>query len=428
MNESKRCGCDEYESLNRRQFLSRSITSAAALASAPAWLPRVSFAQSENSARDVMVSVFLRGGGDGLTLCVPHGDNAYYTARPSLAIPQPDSSSPNAATDLDGFFGLAPAMAPLAPAFNAGDLLIVHATGSQDTTRSHFDAMKFMEVGKPRDPSLATGWLGRHLLTTAPVDPSALMRAIGISPGLQQTLVGAPLALPVPDPSAFTIFGDNGSADERVAALAAMYQSTEEPLVTSAQNTASVVALLDAIDFDGYVPAGGAQYPETGFGMALKSTAALIKADLGLEAVALDKGGWDTHNAQDPIGGQMFGLMSDLAAGLEAFHLDLIANGNRNVVLTCKSEFGRTVRQNASLGSDHGHGNVMFAMGQRIAGGSVLANWPGLEDGELYEGQDLDVTIDYRDILAEIVQSLLDNNDLSFVFPDFTPTFRGVTT
>ncbi len=428
MHDKNKCGCEEYRSLSRRQFLSRSLTSAAALASAPAWLPRVSFAESENSARDVMVSVFLRGGGDGLSLCVPHGEDAYYDARPNLAIPRPDSGSPNAATDLDGFFGFAPAMASLAPAFNAGDLLVVHATGSQDETRSHFDAMKFMEVGKPRDASLATGWLGRHLLTVAPVDASALMRAIGISPGLQQTLVGAPLALPVPEPSEFTIFGDDGSADERVAALTSMYQATEEPLATSAANTAAVVALLDAIDFEGYVPAGGAEYPATEFGMALKSTAALIKADLGLEAVAIDKGGWDTHDDQDPLGGQMFGLMSDLAAALEAFHLDLIANGNRNVVLTCKSEFGRNVRQNASLGTDHGHGNVMFAMGQRIAGGTVLTNWPGLADGQLYEGQDLDVTIDYRDILAEIVQNLLDNNDLSFAFPDYTPTFRGVTT
>jgi uncharacterized protein (DUF1501 family) len=428
MNDHRPCGCNEYQSLSRRQFLSRGVASAAALASAPAWLPRVSFAQSENSARDVMVSVFFRGGADGLSLCVPHGEDAYYNARPTLAIPRPDSGSPNAAVDLDGFFGFAPAMAALVSAFDAGDLLVVHATGSQDETRSHFDAMKFMEVGKPRDPNLATGWLGRHLLTVTPSDSSALLRAIGISPGLQQTLVGAPLALPVPDPDEFTIYGNDATASERVAALANMYQTTEEPLVTSAENTAAVIALLDAIDFQGYTPAGGAEYPNSEFGMALKSTAALIKADLGLEAVAIDKGGWDTHLNQEPLDGHMFGLMSDLAAALAAFHLDLIANGNRNVVLTCMSEFGRNVRQNASQGTDHGHGNCLFAMGQRVAGGAVLTNWPGLEAGQLYEGQDLDVTIDYRDILAEIVQNLLDNNDLSFVFPDYTPTFRGVTT
>lgn len=428
MNQNLTCGCHEYNALSRRQFLSRGVLSAAALASAPAWLPRVSFAQSENSARDIMVSIFLRGGGDGLTLCVPHGEDAYYDLRPALAIPRPDSGSPNAAIDLDGFFGFAPAMTALVPAFNAGDLLIVHATGSQDETRSHFDAMKFMEVGKPRDSSLVTGWLGRHLLSIDPIDANALIRAVGISPALQQTLAGAPDALPIPDPSEFNIFGDENTAHERIVTLASMYQATQEPLATAAANTAAVIQLLDSIDFDGYTSSGSVEYPASEFGMALKATAALIKADVGLEAVAIDKGGWDTHDSQDPIGGQMFGLMSDLAAGLAAFHDDLIANGTRNVVLTCKSEFGRTAHQNASLGTDHGHGNVLFALGQRIAGGAVLTNWPGLEDEQLYEGQDLDVTIDYRDILAEIVQNLLDNNDLGFVFPDYTPTFQGVTT
>ena len=138
MHNKDSCGCDEYRSLSRRQFLSRGMLSAAALAGAPAWLPRVSFAQSENTERDIIVSLFLRGGGDGLSLCVPHAEDAYYDARPNLAVPRPDSGGANAAVDLDGFFGFAPAMAPLTDAFNAGDLLVVHATGSQDCRMPEF--------------------------------------------------------------------------------------------------------------------------------------------------------------------------------------------------------------------------------------------------------------------------------------------------
>lgn len=426
MNNESIKGCEEYKSLSRRQFLSRSLTSAAALASAPAWLPRVTFAQSASS-RDILLSIFLRGGGDGLTLCVPHGEDAYYAARPTIAIPRPDSGSANAAADLDGFFGFAPAMTPLLGAYTANDLLVVHATGSMDQSRSHFDATSFMEAGKPRDPSLMTGWLGRHLLTSPALDSSTLLRAIGISPGLQQTLAGAPLALPVPNPDQFTVFGDPTSADERVAALADMYLATDEPLATSAQNTAAVIALLDAIDFEGYVPGGGAVYPDSEFGMAMKSAAALIKAEVGLEAIAVDKGQWDTHDSQDPIGGQMYNLMTDFAQALSAFHADIIDGTSHNVTAVCMSEFGRMRDENASGGTDHGHGNVMFALGKNINGGQVLTNWPGLETEQLFEGQDLEVTTDYRDILAEIVQNRLGNTDLGFVFPDYTPTFQGVT-
>lgn len=426
MSAHEACGCPEYRRLSRRRFLAGAGGTAAAFA-VPAWLPRVAYAQDYCSTRDVIVSIFLRGASDGLTICVPHAEDAYYTARPTLAIPRPDSSDPNRATDLDGFFGIPPALTPLLPAWQAGNLLFVHACGSTDPSRSHFDAQRFMEVGKPADSQLFTGWLGRHLFSVAPKTPGAVLRAVGIGYALQRTLQGAPAALPIPNLDTFGLTGNAATAAARRDALDDMYQLVADPLKAAATTTQVTIDLLDTIDFTGYVPAGGAVYPEGGFGLALKSTAALIKADVGVEAVAIDRGGWDTHNNQGSISGTMNTLMADLAAGLAAFHADIWAANGRNVTVVIMSEFGRRLDENGSLGTDHGHGNAMLLLGNNIAGGRVLAQWPGLSPGQLFEQRDLQVTIDFRDVLAEIVQYRLGNSSLPFVFPDYTPTLRGVT-
>ncbi|MBK7403334.1 MAG: DUF1501 domain-containing protein [Phycisphaerales bacterium] len=421
------CGCTEYLDVSRRQFLGLGGAAALSAALAPAWLPRVSYARpGRPTARDILVSIFLRGGADGLTLCVPHGDPDYYNARPTINIPRPDGGDQFAATDLDGFFGLAPAMASLLQPYLAGHLLFVHATGSVDTTRSHFDAMHFMEVGKPRDPALFTGWIGRHLLTVPPLDADALVRAIGVSNGLPRSLVGAPRSLPFPDLDDSSLNGREETKDERLEAIGDMYGHAGSLLRASAESTINTLALLDAIDFAGYIPAHGAVYPDSEFGYSLKCCAALIKARVNVEALTLDLGSWDTHESQGPRDGYMAYLMADFAGALAAFHLDVITDGP-DVTLAAMSEFGRVVAENGSRGCDHGHGNVMMLMGRHIAGGRVLSQWPGLNPDLLYEGQDLAITIDYRDILAEIVQNRLANSDLPFVFPDFTPTFRGVT-
>lgn len=427
MTSNKNGGCTEYLDLSRRNFLGIGAGAVAAGAIAPLWLPRIAYARSGATPRDVLISVFLRGGADGLTLCVPHGDEDYYSARPQINIPRPDSGDPARAVDLDGFFGLPQAMAPLTDAYANGKLLLVHATGSVDETRSHFDAMHFMEVGKPRDPALYTGWVGRHLITVPPLDDEAAVRAIGISTGLQRHLVGAPRALPFPDLDDSGLNGRPQTRDERLAAIGDMYERGPDLLRGSAENTINTMALLDAIDFANYQPANGAVYPESYFGYSLKSAAALIKAQVGVEAVSLDLGGWDTHESQQPREGYMAYLMADLAQTLAAFHLDVIGEG-LPVTLVTMSEFGRVVAENGSQGTDHGHGNVMMLMGNNIAGGQVMADWPGLHPDLLFQGQDLEITIDYRDILAEVVQNRLANADLGFVFPDFDPTFRGVTT
>jgi len=416
--------CDEYRQLSRREFMARGTATAVAL-SVPAWLPRVTYAQSASS-RDVLISIFLRGGADGLSLVPPFAEPSYYTLRPTLAIPPPGSPA-NAALNLDNFFGFPPAMAALLPAFQAGQLLVVHACGSTDPTRSHFDAQFFMEIGKPGDLNVVTGWLGRHLASLPPMRVDAALRGIGFNYGLPQTLVGAPDTLPIPDPANFGLSGSSSTRAQRLAWLGTAYQTERDPLRTAALNTQRTITALSALNINGYVPAGGAVYPGGSFGAALRSTAALIRADMGIEAVQIDLGGWDTHSAQGPINGGMAVTMQQFAQAIGAFHADMVgANRITNVTLVATSEFGRVARENASQGTDHGHGNAMFVLGGAVRGGRVLTAWPGLAAGQLYQNQDLQVTIDYRDILAETVLRRLGNTNLDLVFPGYTPTMRGV--
>jgi uncharacterized protein (DUF1501 family) len=453
MSDNPSCACPEYYELSRRRFMQMTAGSAAALAAA-SWLPRISLAQSHRSGgRDVMVTIFLRGAADCLTMVAPYNDANYQNARPTLRVAAPDDpvaaanqkgiAINNAVTPGGTAFCLAPALAPLAPIYNTDQkLLIVHATGSTNSTRSHFDGQRYMETGKPGDNALFSGWLGRHLMSVSPpMDSNGLLRAIGIADGLQRALVSGPLTLPIPNPASYTLSGTSSSVTTRKTALMDMYGLTVDPVKGAAQTAIDTINLLGSIGFGSYVPAGGAVYPSTGvgtsFGNALKSTAALIRAGIGLEAVAIDLGGWDNHTGQRPFQGTnttntMYGYMEALANGLAAFYKDLTsAPGAPNFIVTVMSEFGRRLAQAGTLGSgdegtDHGHGTAMFVMGPAVAGGRVLTNWPGLGPGQLFQNLDLNVTIDYRHILAEIVANRLGNTNLSTVFPGFTPQFQGV--
>jgi uncharacterized protein (DUF1501 family) len=420
-------GCPEYQRLSRRGFMAAAGLSAAAFA-APSWLPRVAFAKDyRSSMRDVIISIYLRGASDGLTMLVPHADNNYYTLRPTLAIPRPDSGQANRATDLDGFFGLPPAMTALIPAYQAGKLCFIHACGSTDPSRSHFDAQRFMEVGKARDPSLATGWLGRHLANIPPLDPAGPLRAVGISTGLMRTLVGSPEALPIPNLAAFDLGGASGTKLPRRIALSDMYNGVDDPVKAAGVTTLQTIDALAAINFPSYVPSGGAAYGTSSFGNTMKSVAALLKAQIGVEAVAVDIGGWDTHSNQGVITGSMANLMTSLSQVLAAFYTDMSNGASQpSYVVVAMSEFGRRPAENGSFGTDHGHGNCMLVMGPGVVGGRVVRQWPGLAPDQLYQGLDLNVTIDYRDILAEICQNRLGAPDLSVIFPQYSPTFRGI--
>lgn len=413
-------GCAEYRDLSRRQFVGLSAGLVAA-AVAPSWLPRVAYAQSDNSKRDVMVSIFLRGGLDSLSMCVPFTEQAYYDLRPTIAIAPPDAGAGVRALDLDGSFGFAPSMGGLIDAYRDGGLLVVHACGLPASNRSHFDAMHFMEVGEADPPpSTFTGWLGRHLASTAPSMRDGVLRAVGIGYGLQRTLVGAPRALPISDLADFGFEGSGSTRRERKLVLEEIYRYATEPLRTSASDTFRTVDTLNRINFSKYKPKGGARYPDSEFGYSLESVAALIKAEVGVEAVAMDLDGWDTHDFQGNVDGYMMYLLQDLADSLGAFYRDLEASNVRNVVTVAMSEFGRNAFENGSQGTDHGYGGLMLAMGSSIKGGRVLTKWPGLEAGDLYEEQDLQITIDYRDILTEILTKRMGNTNYRKVFQDST--------
>lgn len=432
--------CPEYAELSRRQFMA--VTSAATLAAAaaPAWLPRVSLASSYRSTmRDTVISVFLRGAADGLTLCTPYTESNYYTQRPTLGIPRPDSTAtfklldlPNSSNPAPGGgtvqFGIPPQMQPLLEPYLAGKLAFVHACGLNDPSRSHFDAQRFMEVGKARDLTLGTGWLGRHLSVTDPASPGAILRGVGISTGLQRSLVGAPQTLPIPNLDTFGLTGSSSTVVQRTNALRDMYNVVQDPVHAAALNTIQTIDLLNTIDFVHYTPAGGATYPSNTLGIAMKSVAALIKAQVGIEAVAIDVGGWDTHQNQGittPTG-QMSVLMTSVAQSLGAFFRDMTTGTAPTFSLVAMSEFGRRLQENGSAGTDHGHANAMIVMGNAVRGGRVLTQWPGLNPGQLFENLDLNVTIDYRDILAEILMDRAGNPDLTSTFPGYTPTLRGI--
>ena len=426
------CGCQEYRDLSRRQFVGAAAGGSMAAVAAnyyPAWLPKVVLAESSAAARDVILSVFMRGGADGLTLCVPFGDPAYYTGRTTIAVPRPDATAATKGIALDNFFAFPQAMSGLMAAFNAKDLLVVHATGQFNTSRSHFDAQRYMEVGKPNDTSLVTGWLGRHLATVPPLRSNAPLRALGLSSGLPKTLVGAPKTLPIANPATYTVAGTAATAASRLAFLQTDYAAASEPVHAAALDATNTVALLANVGIAAYRPANGAVYPTSNFGNALRSVAALIKADIGIEAAQVDIGGWDTHSGQDPLAGSMYRTMLDFSNSLAAFYADVVTTATTTgVTAVAVSEFGRNARENGSAGTDHGRGTVMFAMGKNIAGGRVMVNnWPGLARENLEAGQDLKVTIDYRDILAEIVQNRLGSTNLDLVFPGWTATVRGAT-
>lgn len=410
-------GCSDYAALTRRRLLQGGALGAATMA-----LPRAAFARAGGN-RDVLVLVFLRGGMDGLTLCAPYADSHYYTHRPTLAVPPPGQA--NGAVDLDGFFGLAPSAAALLPSFVAGDLAIVHTAGSTDPTRSHFDAMKFIEGGVPNQNAggISTGWLARHLLSVSPAGTNSV-RALALDALLPFSMAGSEAVLSVPDPSSFDFGGWNNTASARRQLLTTLYESAPEPQRSGALATLAMIDVLAAIDFASYAPSGGAVYPATDFGTSLMQTAALIKANIGLEAIEVDYGGWDHHTQMGPLSGQLAGMLGDLTQSLAALRLDLGSTMDR-VTVVVHSEFGRRVDQNGSAGTDHGRGTCMLVMGGNVNGGQVYRNWTSLATNQL-DNFALPVRIDYRDVLFEVLDRRMGGTDLGFVFPNHTPTALGV--
>lgn len=411
--------------LTRRSFLQSAAVLSGAVAW-PAWMPRLAFAPAQTAPRgDTLVVVFLRGAADALNLIVPHGEAAYYALRPTLNIPRPDEArakTTQRAIDLDGFFGLHPALAPLLPVWQAGQLAAVHACGAPDESRSHFKAMALMERGVDDERGPASGWIGRHLATLNTGNPSPL-RAVGLGALPQRSLSGPVPISALRSIADFHLGGNPQAVAHMRSALAALYGGAD-PLSALGQETLEILDTLQTLDPLAYSPSAKALYPETEFGLGLKQVAMLMKAEVGLEVAAIDLGGWDTHFAQGGSEGLMATLLAELGAGLAAFHADTLDYAGRLTVVVM-SEFGRRAQENASLGTDHGHGSVMLLMGGHVRGGQVHGQWPGLADGQLMGPGDLAVTTDYRDVLAEVCAKRLNNPALVDIFPNYAVTLRG---
>jgi uncharacterized protein (DUF1501 family) len=403
--------------VSRRIFLKNSALAMVGVGAAPAWLGRAAYGSEPGKRKKILVTVFQRGAADGLNVVVPYGDPGYYALRPNIAIPKKD------VVELDGMFGLHPALKPLKPIFDAKQLAVVEAVGSPDPTRSHFDAQDYMESGTPGRKATADGWLNRALpLENGPISP---VRAVSLGTNLSRTLRGKNPAVAVSNLSEFQIRDTNSSNT-----FEGMYSATLDKVMNgTGRETFDAVKILQGVQKGTYTPAGGAQYPGGRFGQSMQQIARLIKADVGVEVAFADMGGWDTHVNEvgaTPTVGPMANLLTEFGQAIAAFYQDL-GDRMQDVVLVTMSEFGRTARENGNRGTDHGHANVMFVMGGDVKGGRIYGDWPGLAGEQLYEGRDLNLTTDFRDVLGELVTTHLGNREVARVFPNYQqPKFRGL--
>jgi uncharacterized protein (DUF1501 family) len=400
---------------SRRIFLRNGALALAGTAAIPAFLTRAVMAATEDAKADGkrLVVVFQRGAADGLNIVVPWREENYYKMRPSIAIPQ------SRVIDLDGFFGLHPAMASLAPLYSQGHLAIVHATGSPDGSRSHFDAQDFMESGTPGVRSTRDGWLNRALQgeDARRLQQHTAFRAVAMGADVPRTLAGKVPALAMTNVRDFAVGGRGAKPAVASSAFEAMYDQSSDTLLHSAgDETFEAIKMLRATDPAHYQASPDANYASNVFANNLKQIAQLMKANLGVEAAFTDIGGWDTHQNQGAADGQLAGRLREFSDGIAAFWRDM-GDDAENITLVTMSEFGRTAHQNGTGGTDHGHANAMFVLGGTVKGGKVYGKWPGLAAHQLNEGRDLAITTDYRAVLGEIVSKTLHCGSLERTFP-----------
>ncbi len=419
--------------MNRRFFIRNggiALASLGALNLAPSFLQRTAFATKADrltgGRRKTLIAIFQRGAVDGLNMVVPFGERAYYDLRPSIAIAKPVAGNAEAAINLDGFFGLHPALAPLKPFWESKRLAIVHAVGSPDNTRSHFDAQDYMESATPGVKSTADGWLNRYLQSKA--DPDArVFRAVSMTQTMPRVLQGKAPTLAISNLNDFTIRAGRSSASVQGGFEQIYDQTLNDSLGGTGKETFEAVNYLKQVNPAQYQPQNGAQYPRTPFGNRLLQIAQLIKAGVGLEVAFADLGGWDTHVNEGNARGQLGNLLQQFGSSIAALYTDLGARMDDVVILTM-SEFGRTARENGNRGTDHGHANGMFVLGNAVRGGKVYGQWPGLKSDQLNEGRDLALTTDFRDVFGEVAARHLGASNLSAVFPGYSTSetkFKG---
>lgn len=412
---------------SRRVFLKSGAMAMVTMGFAPSFLART--ASAAGTRKKLLITVFQRGAVDGLNMVVPYGEADYYRARPSIAIARPGTDG--GAIDLNGFFGLHPRMSSFKPLWDRGELAIVQASGSHDTTRSHFDAQDYMESATPGVKSTKDGWLNRYLAASAAHDAAVAagrnpLRAVALTAQMPRTLQGVAPVLAV-----------GKTADFAVADMSArtsfeeIYQATEDRSLHGTGGEAfDAMRTLAAKTAGPYRPANGAVYPRSPFGQALQEIARLAKSDVGLEIAFAESTQWDHHVNQGAASGQMANRLDDFSHGIAALAQDLGDRMADTIILTM-SEFGRAVAENGSRGTDHGHGNAMFVIGGSVKGKEVYGKWPGLKADQRFEGRDLAVTTDFRDVFSEVVVKHLGVSAAAAapVFPGYDITaaaFRGM--
>jgi len=410
--------------MNRRFFLRSggiALASIGVSLSAPSFLERALLAQTRDrltgGRHKTLIAIFQRGAVDGLNMVVPHGERAYYDSRPAIAIPTPQPGNAEAALNLDGFFGLHPVLTPFKSLWDSKRLAIVNAVGSPDNTRSHFDAQDYMESATPGRKGTPDGWLNRYLQSKT--DPTrSLFRAVSLTQTMPRILQGSAPTLTISNLADFTIRAGRSSASVQGGFEAIYDQSVNDVLGGTGKETFEAVNFLKKANPSQYQPKNGAQYPRSPFGNSLLQIAQLIKAGVGLEVAFTDIGGWDTHVNQGNSRGQLANRLQDFTGGIGALATDL-GNFMDDVVILTMSEFGRTVRENGNRGTDHGHANAMFVIGNNVRGGKVYGRWPGLKSEQLYEGRDLALTTDFRDVFGEVARKHLGAPNLQAVFPGY---------
>ncbi|MGB9435156.1 MAG: DUF1501 domain-containing protein [Candidatus Acidiferrum sp.] len=411
---------------SRRYFLKQGGIGLVGLSTMPAFLQRA-VASTPGAGKKQLVVLFQRGAADGLNIVVPFAEPNYYRMRPSIAIPQPKRAGVDAAIDLDGFFGLHPGLEALTPLFQKNQLAIVHAAGSPDPTRSHFDAQDYMESGTPGVKATEDGWLDRAI-GTVPEENASPFRAVAMGANLPRMLQGSTGAIAIPDLRQFKVQPQSAAmAGVAEVGFEAMYsQSVDHALHGTGAETFEAIDMLRKIDTTKYPPENGAEYPKSAVGQRLQQIGVMIKANIGAEVLFLDCGGWDNHVNEGGAQGQLANLLRDLGQSLASFHQDM---GDRmaDIVVVTMSEFGRTAKENGNRGTDHGHANCMFVMGGDVKGGKVYGKWPGLNDHQLNEGRDLALTTDFRSVVGEILTKHLSVRDLAPVFPGFDNSPRKFT-
>ncbi|MEO5823558.1 MAG: DUF1501 domain-containing protein [Vicinamibacteraceae bacterium] len=417
--------------VSRRVLLRNGGLALLSLGFAPSFVARTAAAGA--TRRKLLITIFQRGAADGLNIVVPFGERDYYAARPTIAIGQPGGGRDGSALDLDGFFGLHPRLAPLLPLWQQRSLAIVHACGSHDPTRSHFDAQDYMESGTPGVKSTTDGWLNRVLraervperrtgvqpdrdgVRKALPDGASPFRAVALAAQLPRTLQGTAPALAMTDVNRFGVRGGAGTQASFEAEYAA---AADQALQRTGREAFAAMRQLDAAAPGRYQPENGAAYPRSAYGQALKQIAQLTKADVGLEVAFAESTQWDHHANEGAATGQLANRLDDFAQGIAALVTDL-GSRMQDVVILTMSEFGRAVAENGNRGTDHGHANAMFVVGGPVQGGKVYGRWPGLAPAQRHDGRDLAVTTDFRDVFSEVAVRHLGVADVRAVFPGY---------